>query len=438
MIALLLQLAGASSPSPLPALSTDAGLDTLPVVTLADALQRAVQLRPDYVRALGSVAEAEWSRKAARLAFFVPSATVSLDYTKYSKAFFNIGTFNQSSTSSVFQLGASYDIFSARKFAELGRTAAELDGATATEVQQRFIAALQTESSYYAVLTGAELVRVGRDRMTRAEEALQVARARVLTGNAVQTDSLTVRLDLIRAQVNLLVRETDLRVARLDLGRRMGMDGPVDAAPLDSLAPAALPLGLRDAVLQALAQGPGYRVARATERQADAVLHGRRGGYLPTLTLSAGHSRFDVALFPSASNVSSLTLTASLPLWDNGQRELGILRARADRNVARAVRTDLELSAQRDVTQAYDGYQTAGAAWALAREATAAAQESYRVETARYRSGATTVVDLIIAQNNLGDAEAGLIQARYASRLARAQLEAILGARFDSTQGGSQ
>jgi outer membrane protein TolC len=432
-VLLLAQLATAS---PLrPAL---VAADSIPVVTLAEALERAVKLRPDYVRALGSVAEAEWSRKAARLAFFVPSASVSLDYAKYSKAFFNIGTFNQSSTSSTFNLGANYEIFSARKFAELGRSAAELEQATASEVQQRFLAALQTEASYYAVLTGAELVRVGRDRVGRAEQQLEVARARVQTGDAVQTDSLTVRLELIRARVSLLAREAELRVARLDLGGRIGSDGPVDAAPLDAGAPPPLPLGLHDAVTRALDQGPAYRVARARERQADEVLQAHRGSYLPTLTLSAGHSRFDVKLFPGASNVSSVTLTASLPLWDNGQRELGIIRARSDRNVARALRSDLELSAQRDVTQAYDGYETARASWELAVEANTAAVENYRVEDARYRSGATKVVDLIAAQNNLSDAEAGVIQARYATRLARAQLEAILGTRFDDTQGGSQ
>ncbi len=79
--------------------------DSIPVVTLAQALDRAVKLDPFYVRALGSVAEAEWSRKAARVAFLVPALTASLDYTKYSQAFFNIGTFNQSSTASTFQLG---------------------------------------------------------------------------------------------------------------------------------------------------------------------------------------------------------------------------------------------------------------------------------------------------------------------------------------------
>jgi membrane fusion protein (multidrug efflux system) len=172
-------------------------------------------------------------------------------------------------------------------------------------------------------------------------------------------------------------------------------------------------------VVLALQQGPDYRVARARERAANKVLSSRRGAYLPTLNLSAAHSRFDVKLFPGASNVSSLTITASLPIWDNGQRELNILRARADRDVARAVRTDLELAAQRDVTEAYDGYETARAAVALASEGVVVAGENYRVQNARYKGGVTTVLDLLTAQNGLSDAEAGLVQARYAARLAR-------------------
>jgi outer membrane protein TolC len=48
------------------------------------------------------------------------------------------------------------------------------------------------------------------------------------------------------------------------------------------------------------------------------------------------------------------------------------------------------------------------------------------------------VLDLLTAQNGLSDAEAGLVQARFVARLARARLEAILGTRLPITNGGSQ
>jgi outer membrane protein TolC len=52
------------------------------------------------------------------------------------------------------------------------------------------------------------------------------------------------------------------------------------------------------------------------------------------------------------------------------------------------------------------------------------------VQRARYREGATTILDLLEAQVALSEAEVALIQARYATRLALAQIEALLGRRI--------
>src|SRR5690606_20268759 len=171
-----------------------------------------------------------------------------------------------------------------RKFAELGRSQAELEAATATELQRRYAAALFTESAYYAVLADEELARVARERAARAEDQLRVARARVASGAAVQTDSLTVRLELLKARVDRLRSEWAWRGSRLELGRRVGLDGPVGAAPLEAEVAGALPLSLAAAVMEALDQGPEYRAVRARERVARSVLKARRGAYLPTLT----------------------------------------------------------------------------------------------------------------------------------------------------------
>jgi outer membrane protein TolC len=136
--------------------------------------------------------------------------------------------------------------------------------------------------------------------------------------------------------------------------------------------------------------------------------------------------------------VSNITVGLSLPIWNDGRRELAIIQARTTRDVSRAVRSDLERAAVRDVTFLYDAYETARAKFALAAEALVAARENYRVQGARYRSGATTVLDLIQAQNSLSDAEAGVVQARYVARLAFAALEATLGARLAPVPGEGQ
>jgi len=419
MLALLLALQAVAPP------------DSLPRVTLAEALQRAARLDPNYVAALGQVDNAVWARRSAFAVFILPSVTLSTDATRTNPAGFNFVTFTREPNQVTAQVTARYDLFTGgQKFAELSRSAAALEGAHANELVARFATALLTESDYYAVLADRELARVAQDRLRRARQGVSVARARVQSGAAVQTDSLQFLLEQNRAQVGALQQDAALRESRLQLGRRVGEAGPVDAQPLDTVLMAELPLPLADAIAQAAEQGPQYRAARADERAARAVFRARLGDYLPHATLTGNALAFDNRFFPQFYKRTSLTLTVSFNLWDNGRRELALSQARVSRDVAHAVRADMDRAVQHDVTAAYDAYVTARATYVLAVQGLAVARENYRVQEARYRAGSTTILDILDAQLGLSEAEAGLAQARYGTRLALAGLEAILGRRL--------
>ena len=411
--------------------------DSLPTVTLAEALRRATGLDPNYVAAVGQVDNAEWARRSAFAVLILPSITLGTDVawqnpkTIFFAACTSFTSCPQAPRQVTSQVTASYDVFlGGRKFSELSRSGAALDAAQANEVAARFTTAQRTESTYYAVLAGAELLRVAGERLQRAEQQLAVARARVVSGAAVQTDSLQLRLELTKARVGRLVRAAALRVARLELGRRVGTPGPADAAPLDTAPAPELPLALTDAINEAVTQGPLYRVARANERAAGAAFRARLGEYVPKATLSFNALAGDTLFFPKLVTRSSFTLSVSFPLWDNGQREVRLSQARVDHDVARARSQDMDRAVRRDVTAAYDAYVTARATAQQAAEGLLVARENFRVQQARYRTGATTILDLLKAASDLDDASATLVQARYATRLALAGLENILGRRL--------
>ena len=423
MLALLLALQVAAAPA-----------DTLATVTLAEALRRATGLDPNYVAALGQVDNAVWARRSAFSVFILPSVTLSTSATKYAPPFFNFATLKPEPYSVQAAVSASYDLFTGgQKLAELSRSGAALDAAHAGELQARFASALLTEADYNAVLANRELARVARDRVRRAEEQLAVARARVRTGAAVQTDSLQLRLELTQARVTLLQQESALRVSRLELGRRIGAAGPVDAAAIDTLPPAELPLTLADAITEAAAQGPHYRQVAANERAAAASYRAQLGAYLPRASVSWTRTAFDNRFVPTLRSFNALTLNVSFPLWDNARREVALSVARVNRDVARAIRDDLDRAVRHDVTAAYDGYATARASTDLATEGLAVARENFRVQQSRYGAGATTILDLLEGEVSLSQAEAQLVQSRYATRLALAGLEAILGRRLFPT-----
>ena len=56
-----------------------------------------------------------------------------------------------------------------------------------------------------------------------------------------------------------------------------------------------------------------------------------------------------------------------------------------------------------------------------------AAEEDLRVQQQRYAVGASTLLDVLTSQTQLNEARRDLIRARYDLRVAKAQLEALVG-----------
>lgn len=412
-----------------------ASADPAPSITLEEALRRSARYDPAYVAADATIASAAWSRRAARTALFFPSVSAQSDASRFSAPIFNLGTGRPEDVSFTARIDARYDLFAGgRKFAEVQRAGADLARAEAREREARYDVALRTERDFYQALADEELQRVARERVRRAEDQLVVARARVVSGAAVSTDSLQLRLELNQARVGLLRQNTALRVARLQLGRRVGLDGPVQPVPVDSVLPAQLPLSLSQVIVEAKQRGPSFVAARASEDAAEAFVRTQRGSYFPQLSLFASNSAFDDRFFPTATKRSSLSLSVSLPLWNNGQREVALEQAKVLRDIARVTRRDVERAAERDLTEAYEAYLNARATESLRREGLLVARENYRVQDTRYKAGAALILDLLAAQAQLTQAEADLVQAYFAARLALAEIEALLGRRlFDRT-----
>jgi len=426
MLALLLALQAAPAQT-----------DTVPRVTLAEALQRSARLDPFYVAALGQIDNAQWGRRNAFAVFILPAVTIGASMQRSDPpSFLFTDSLVRAKTLWTANLVARYDLFTGgQKIAELTRSAAALESARADELRQRFITAQLTEADYYAVLANAELDRVARDRLVRAQEQLAVARARVVSGAAVSTDSLNLRLELARAQAGEIQQSSALRFSRLALGRRVGVMGAVDAEPVDTAPAPDLPIALADAISEAAQQGPEYRIAAANERAASATYRAELGNYLPRATLTFSSNTVDQKFYPKLFNQTSLVLGISFPIWNNGIRELNLSRAKVIKDVARVTREDMDRGVLADVTNAYDTYNVSRATAQLAREAVVIARENFRVQQTRYTAGATTILDLITAQVALSNAEATLVQAVYATRLSRAGLETILGRRLSSDKG---
>src|SRR5262249_30226241 len=123
----------------------------------------------------------------------------------------------------------------------------------------------------------------------------------------------------------------------------------------------------------------------------------------------------------------SLRLSMSLPVFNQLQREAQGAQASVAEANAEASLRDAILGARAGLAQALGTYRTARQRIDSQAATVAAAEEDLRVQSQRYSIGGSTHLDVLTSETQLQQARSDLIRARFDLRVARAQIEAIVG-----------
>jgi outer membrane protein len=413
-------------------------VDTLAAraIPLKDAVAQAQQNALGAVQARGQIRTAESSVRAARAAL-LPSLNLTLGQVNQSGDRLDAQgrlvpylapqpwTYNTgiSSTLNLFDGG--------RRLNEIKRTRSDVGAAEANEVTQRFNIALQVKTQYYAILAARESESAARAQLEQAQQQLKASIARTTAGVATLSDSLRSVVAVGNAKLALLTARNNLRVASAALTRLVGSETLVTATTSDTLDLALSPID--SATLAGLlANGPLVQQAEAQLVSARAAARSARTPYLPTvdLTFNKNGNGFD-KLYGFGGQplayTNNFNIRLAYPLWNNYQREDALNRARVQADIADATVRDARLGAQQNFAQQLGALRTAQERIALQQVSVQAAQEDLRVQQQRYALGASTLLDVLTSQSTLDAARSALIQARQDFRIARAQLEALIG-----------
>ena len=403
---------------------------------LKDAVSLAQQNALGAVQARGQVRTAESSVRAARASLF-PSLNFTMGQVNQSGDRFDSQgrlvpylapqpwsyTTGISSTVNLFDGG--------RRLNEIRRTRSDVGAAEANEVSQQFNVSLQVKTQYYSILAARESEAAARAQLEQAQEQLKASIARTRAGVATLSDSLRSVVAVGNAQLALITARNNVRVASAALTRLVGSETPVTALPSDTLDLALAPIDSAS-LAGMLDEGPTVRQAEAQLNSAQTSVRSARTPYLPTvdLTYSRSGNGFDKYYGiggQSLAYTNNFAIRLAYPLFNNYQREDALNRARVNADVAEATVRDARLAAQQSLVQQLGALRTAQQRIALQQVSVAAATEDVRVQQQRYTLGASTLLDLLTSQSTLDAARSALIQARQDFRVARAQLEALVG-----------
>ncbi len=406
-------------------------------ITLQEAVDRAQKSALGVIQAQGQARTSSAATRAAHGAF-LPSVSLTAgatrQYTSGARTRIENGqvvTLPSTPWSSSAGLGANVALFTGgQRFFDLRQARAREKSADVNETAQQFAAALQAKQQFFNVLAARESQTAAAAQLEQAELQRKTAIARSNARVATRSDSLRAEIQYRQAQLAVVNARVDLETADAALTRAVASEEPVTAATDTPDHPG---LNLDDEALRAMAlNGPAVKQAQADLSAAKAEQRSAWTDYLPSLSASysrtgSGSGNDPQFVDRDFSYSGQLRFTASMPIFDQFQREQRVTQAKVDETNAEAMLRDARLAAIEALTTQLGAFRSAEER-AVSQTATVdAAVEDLRVQQQRYAVGASTLLDVLTSETQLNQARSDLIRARYDQRVAKAQLETLVG-----------
>ena len=429
-------LALLSLPAALAAQSLSDSLVARPIA-LRDAVALGEQNGLGAIQARGNVRNAESGVRTARGAL-LPSLSVSLSQNNTSgdqlNPYTGVVTPRQAVKPWSYSTGlnSSLNLFDGgRRLNEVKRARYDVSAAEANEVNQKYSLALQVKTQYYAILAAREQEGAAQAQLQQAREQLKTSIARTRAGVVTLSDSLRSVIALGNAQLSLITARNNVRVASAALTRLIGSESLVTAQSSDTLDTGLAPM---DSTVLAglLDDGPQVRASEAQLESARSAVKSAKTPYLPSLDLTfsrggTANNQYYGLNGDALAFSNTFGLRLSYNLFNNFTREDALTRANVNADLSEATLRDVRLAARQTLVQQLAALSSAQQRIVIQQASLDAAKEDLRVQQQRYALGASTLLDVLTSQTTLDAARSALIQARQDVRLARAQLEALVG-----------
>lgn len=281
------------------------------------------------------------------------------------------------------------------------------------------------------VVFNREQLKIAENQLKTTTEQFGRTKLLVEAGSLPLSDQLDLQSQNATNQVNLINAQNGLRLAKLALTQAMVIPFSED---FDVVEPeyevSETELGLDNSTEMyeiAVDLLPQVKAAQADVESAEYGVKIAKGAFMPSLSLGVAifSNYVDQAFIPGSSEIipfrtqiennlsQSGNIQLTIPIFSNFSNKASLQRARVQKRLAEVAEEEVKNELRQEIETAFTQALAAEQSYEASLLQVKSLEETFRISQQQFDFGAINSVDFQVAQNNLFNAQADLINAKY-------------------------
>jgi outer membrane protein TolC len=318
------------------------------------------------------------------------------------------------------------------KFARLGAAKASLQAAEASDSYTRERVVQDVVVAYYNLLRSAELLEVAIETRDQVAKELEKTETYFRLGSAAKSDVLQQRVQLENARLDVVRADNAVKQDFVDLGYSMNRPlvaaFQVDRTILETdFAVEPVAALYEEALAQRLDLVSSEHTVEARRKEITSAT----ATAWPSIDLFANYTRYEndspYKFGSQESDATTFGYRVNWNVFDRWQTWANRSKAKANARIAEYELDQARLNVQVEIRQLHNLAVEARELARVSAETIVQSEEELRLAQERFRVGAGTTLDIIVAQANLANARGQEVQAKCDFLIAQAQLHRAVG-----------
>lgn len=286
---------------------------------------------------------------------------------------------------------------------------------------------LAVGNAYLQVIEADSRIQSEEAQVRNAQALYNQALDEVQAGTASRIEAVRTEVQWHTEQYNLSVARNSFEIAKLALGRAIGLPlgqeyELADQVPYSDINPPTV----GDALAMAYGSRSDFRAALDSEKSAAQSLSAARGERYPVVGVSGDYGDIGQTLDHSHGDFT-FQASVTVPIFTGGRIKGDITQARAELRQRKAEAENVRGQIDYDVRAAFLNLNAAKEQVTVAKQNVELANENLARSKDRFTSGVTDSVEVVQAEQSLASADDQYITAVYDHNLAKLTLARALG-----------